>query len=130
MGKTKLSEPAQHVLELAKLDEDGELRFYYVGDEEQAKKYIHRMRVELSRMRNEIRKGNKIPVRFKMIVVKVELKEAPEFFGKGVNKVQVPGTGKTLVVLKKTMPGGNAIKEINAIFDETMVAGEKLHKRG
>lgn len=52
-----------------KLDEH--YTFTYAGTKEEAKKYTHNMRVELSRLRDKIRKMGKQNIHFKFVVVSV-----------------------------------------------------------
>lgn len=52
--------------------EDKKYKFDVLGDGAEAKSFVHRMRVELSRLRAELRDRNKQVRPFKMLMVSVE----------------------------------------------------------
>lgn len=92
--------------------EDAEFKFRLHGDSENANKFIHRMRVELSRMRDMVKGAGRVPKEFKMIVVDVNFLAA---------------TNITIVTLQKVEGKVEAIaEEINEIFDD--IAGGAFMK--
>lgn len=73
MKETKeLSEIQTQVLQFMKIATDETpYNFTIKGDAEDAKKYVHRMRVELSRMREELKSRGRVPKSFKMLLLKI-----------------------------------------------------------
>lgn len=68
------SEPKQKVIDFVKStkvveDDNAQSLFQFVlyGTEEDAKRFVHRMRVELSRLRELVRQQNREPREFKMM---------------------------------------------------------------
>ncbi len=92
--------------------EDSEFKFKLRGDTEEANKFIHRMRVELSRMRDVVKDSGRVPKEFKMIVEGIEFLAA---------------TNTSIVTLKKQEGKVEAIaEEINEIFED--IAGGAVLK--
>ena len=74
------------------------------GDEEDAKKFVHRMRVELSRMRDIVKESGRMPKEFKVLTDSIE---------------HNPMDGITLITLRKSVGANAAIAEdLDEIFDE------------
>lgn len=92
--------------------EDAIFKFKLGGDTEAANKFIHRMRVELSRMRDIVKDTGRVPKEFKMIVVDVTFAIA---------------TNTSVITLQKVEGKVEAIaEEINEIFDD--IAGGAVLK--
>ncbi len=84
--------------------EDTEFKFKLHGDTEDANKFIHRMRVELSRMRDVVKDAGRVPKEFKMIVVAVDFSAATNTSAVTLQKVE----GKVEQIAE----------EINEIFED------------
>lgn len=92
--------------------ENAQFQFKLQGDTEAANKFIHRMRVELSRMRDIVKDSGRVPKEFKMIVDSV---------------IFAPGTNTSIITLQKQEGKQEAIaEEINEIFDD--IAGGAILK--
>ena len=79
MALATRSEPKQKVIEFIKTTtvdpekpEASYFQFSIYGTEEDAKRFVHRMRVELSRLREVVRQHNRIPREFKMLAERYE----------------------------------------------------------
>ncbi len=84
--------------------EKGEFKFKLRGDTEDARKFIHRMRVELSRMRDVVKEAGRVPKEFKMIVLDVTFLVA---------------TNTSVITLEKVEGKVEAIaEEVNEIFED------------
>lgn len=84
--------------------EETEFKFKLRGDREDAHKFIHRMRVELSRMRETVKDSGRVPKEFKVLVASVEF---------------TPETNTSLVRLKKQEGKVEQIaEEIDEIFED------------
>jgi len=96
-------------LQTAPQADDKRYTFELPCSEGKAKDYIHRMRVELARLRRKLRdQGNQIR-RFKMLTVSCDA---------------IPGTDTTMIVLQYKDSAVNGLsQELNAIF--TVVASEE-----
>lgn len=81
--------------------DEGEYTFYINGDEHDARNFVHRMRVELSRFRNVIKSRGQVMKPFKILLLEIE-----------ENKDE-----KTKIVLKKSMDGHQVTKDVMEIFD-------------
>ena len=110
-GRIK-SKPKLQVIEFLKeTREMDEYSFVHYGTETEARSFIHRMRVELSRMRDVVREAGRVPREFKMLVVELEYDAVKN---------------QTLVKLRKADGPNTAIaEEINEIFND-IAAGEAL----
>lgn len=86
--------------------------FTITGNESQAQRFVHRMRVELSRMRNHAKAQGRTIRHFKMIIDKVETN--PE------NEKQ------TIITLLRTTSAHNVDDEVDAIMDE-IAGGETIN---
>lgn len=71
----------------------------------EALNFVHRMRVELSRFRDKVRKQARTPKHFKMLYIKSEEN----------------GTEKCTITLKKSLSRNDVSEELDSIFD--VVAG-------
>lgn len=71
----------------------------------EALNFVHRMRVELSRFRDKVRKQSRTPKHFKMLYVRAE----------------PSGTKKCIITLKKSLSRNDVSEELDSIFD--VVAG-------
>ncbi len=74
-----------------------------------AQDFVHRMRVELSRLRDLARKMDKVPKHFKMLFIKAE----------------PLGDGKCSITLRKSLSANNVDNEVNDILDMVSI-GEKI----
>jgi len=74
-----------------------------------AQDFVHRMRVELSRLRDLARKRDKVPKHFKMLYINSESS----------------GDGKCSITVRKTLSANNVDNEVNDILD-MVSSGEKL----
>lgn len=90
-------------LQNAELDKDFE--FAVDIPIEEALQFVHRMRVELSRFRDKVRKQSRTPKHFKMLYIKSDEK----------------GTQKCTITLKKSLSRNDVSEELDSIFD--VVAG-------
>ena len=77
---------------------------------EEALNFVHRMRVELSRFRDKVRKQARTPKHFKMLYIKAE----------------ESGTEKCIITLKKSMSRNDVSEELDSIFD-IVAGGPKLN---
>ncbi len=77
---------------------------------EEALNFVHRMRVELSRFRDKVRKQDRIPKHFKMLYV---------------GAIE-SGTEKCVITLKKSMSRNDVSEELDSIFD-VVAGGPKLN---
>jgi len=90
-----------HFLEDVKMDEEFDFRF--VGSMPEAKAYIHAMRVELSRLRDKVRKMGKRNIVFSVVVVSV---------------IRENASGNLLITLKRTQQKENTAAPISsAVLD-------------
>jgi hypothetical protein len=90
--------------------ETSEFKFKLVGDDADAKKFVHRMRVELSRMRDTVKDSGRVPKEFKMRLVSIEI---------GVESAMGKAITKATVTLQKQEGKAEAIaEEMNDIFDD------------
>lgn len=87
-------------------DEKSSFVFKVIGNAAIADKFIHRMRVDLSRMRDLARQMGKVTRHFKMIVESLVYDEE---------------TGHTTVTLKRTTSALNVDNEVSELFDELTV---------
>ena len=76
----------------------------------EALNFVHRMRVELSRFRDKVRKRDRTPKHFKMLYIKAE----------------ASGTKKCIITLKKSMSRNDVSEELDSIFD-VVAGGSKLN---
>jgi len=87
--------------------------FEYYGTEQEARAQVHRMRVELSRLRQLVREHYKqTPVPFRMLVVKLDERNVQDADG----TVTV-----TTVYLQKTGAEFKLMRELTRIFDEISI---------
>jgi len=96
---------------LQKADMDVDYDFIVDIPNSEALAFVHRMRVELSRLREKVRQRNRVPKSFKMLFVKSE-----------------PVSGSNLrckITLKKSLSRDDVSGEIDEIFD-LVAGGEKL----
>lgn len=92
--------------------EETDFKFKLRGDSEDAHKFIHRMRVELSRMRDVVKNSGRVPKEFKMIVADV-------LFDLGTNT--------TIITLQKQEGKVEQIaEEVDEIFED--IAGGAIIK--
>lgn len=80
---------------------ESEHEFFVKGSVEDAKSFVHQMRVELSRFRDMIKQQGKVPRHFKMLLVSVTAQ--PELSGCNV-------------VLKKTTSSHDFSNELEDVF--------------
>jgi len=76
----------------------------------QAESFVHRMRVELSRLRDQVRKRNRVPKVFKMMFI---------------NAMSI-NENKCSIILRRTTSPNDVTNEIDEIFD-VIAGGEKIH---
>ncbi len=81
------------------------------GTLSQATRYVHRMRVELSRMRQLVKNRGRAPIPFKMILM--DIQQQPIF------------PPRSIITLERSYAGQHIAKEINAIFDQ-LSDGEQI----
>lgn len=84
-------------------EDNAQFAFTIHGDEKQAAKFVHRMRVELSRMRDVIRQQGRIPKPWKMMFV---------------SAVANPLEGTVTITLQKSFRHRVEHEAIREIFDE------------
>ena len=112
MTATSRSMPKKMMIKfIQKTVETPEFKFKLHGSEEDAKRFVHRMRVELSRMRDIVRDSGRVPKEFKVLLHNLE----PD-----------PLEGVTTITLLKTK--GRTLQiadEVREIFDD-IAEGEKL----
>ena len=113
MSNNTKSQPKLMVINfLRSTREETEFKFKLRGDSEDARKFIHRMRVELSRMRETVKDSGRVPKEFKVLVSSVEF-----------NNV----TNTSLVTLKKQVGEVEQIaEEVDEIFED--IAGGAIIK--
>ena len=105
------SEPKQKVIDFVKstkVDPNNTalslFQFAIHGTEEDAKRFVHRMRVELSRLRELVRQQNREPREFKMLVSRYTYER---------------GVHQTTITLQRTEGRSEIVDpEIAAIFDD------------
>lgn len=85
--------------------------FVYDGNKEAAEKFVHRMRVELSRLRKMLKSRGRKTALFKVLIVKMDEHEMP-----GGEKI------RTTVVLKKS---GTAVVQIDENLKDALDAIER-----
>ena len=91
--------------------EQADFTFRIRGDREDARRFVHRMRVELSRMRDTVKDSGKVPKEFKVLCEDITF-----------DAMEVIST----ITLKKAE--GNVVRiaeEVNEIFDE-LAGGAKI----
>ena len=84
--------------------------FRYIGSKVKAEQFVHRMRVELSRLRNKVKATGRVPRPFKTIIVSITPDPKKE--------------GSHIVVLKKTMHRYDPSSQIDEVFED--LAGGSL----
>lgn len=94
-------------LKNAVLDEDYSFPVDIPNDE--AINFVHRMRVELSRFREKVKRSNRTPKSFKMLLI-----------GSVKN-----GDNKCIITLRKSQSSHDVSNEIDEIFD-TIAGGKQL----
>ena len=105
------SEPKQKVIEFVKsttVDTSNVaaslFEFAIHGSEEDAKRFVHRMRVELSRLRELVRQQNKTPREFKMLATKYHYDR---------------DIGQTTIILQRSEGRLEVVDpEVAAVFDD------------
>ena len=80
--------------------------FEIKGTQRDAERFVHRMRVELSRLRNEVKRRQRIPRPFKMLL----------------HSINVMGVHQQ-VTLRKTIDANDVSSDVDEIFDD--IAGGK-----
>ena len=110
-NKTR-SQPKQMMIRFIKETiKKQDFTFRLRGDESDAKRFVHRMRVELSRMRDTVKESGRVPKEFKVLLHDV---------------VHEPMEGVTTIVLRKSE--GKTVQiaeEVNEIFDD-IAGGERI----
>lgn len=84
--------------------------FELEGTQRNAERFVHRMRVELSRLREEVKRRNLIPRPFKMLLQKIEF-------------VPNAAINTQKITLLKVTDANDVSSDIDDIFDE--IAGGK-----
>ena len=109
--KTK-SQPKQMMIKFIKETvQNPEFQFRLRGNEDDAKRFVHRMRVELSRMRDVVRESGRVPKEFKVLLHEIDFDPM-----QGISTITLIKTeGKTIHIAE----------EINEIFDD-LASGEMI----
>lgn len=116
------------MLEFIKVPDNDYYEFVYAGNKFEAKKFIHRMRVELSRARGMATAAGKALKIFKMNIKKIEeftgeIDAIDERSGKEVRRK----IKKCNIKLQKAIPGsGEVQKEIQSFFKDITVEGNVI----
>lgn len=116
MAKPTTSEAKLKVIKFIENTKPGEqeiFKFDHEGDLHKAEKFIHRMRVELSRMRKYIRDRGKTIKAWKMIVVSIEKSEEK------INHM-------TITLKRTTSESQEVFNQVDNILDE-LEGGNKLN---
>jgi hypothetical protein len=93
-------------------EENEEYVFSVNGNEEAARRFVHRMRVELSRMRGYVKRRGRAIKHFKMIIVGFETN---------------PDNAKqTIVTLRRTVSNDNVDADVDAILDNGLAGGQLI----
>ena len=71
-GKTTSQAKKMMIKFLEHTREQSEFSFKIKGTSEDAEKFVHRMRVELSRMRDIVKSSGRVPKEFKMLTDEIE----------------------------------------------------------
>lgn len=109
-GKTK-SEPKRIMIEFIRATANGNsiFKFRLRGGETEARNFVHRMRVALSRMRDIVKQSGRVPKDFKVLLHDIDFD---------------PDTGVSTVTLRKSEGSDIHITaEVEEIFDD--IAGGK-----
>lgn len=77
------------------------------GDESEAKRFIHRMRVELSRMRDRVKEAGRIPKEFKMLIIDLTF-----------DSMDGPAGVTTVVLQKHEGKNVGIAEDMDEIFDD------------
>lgn len=113
----QLTLPKQRVKEFCKTGYEEPFVFEYRGTKSDAEKFIHKMRVELSRLRGKVREQGYIPTPWKMILISIE----------EITKLDENKQSSKLcrVTLKKTKKGVQALEDLSEIMDLVQVVGQR-----
>lgn len=82
----------------------------------EALNFVHRMRVELSRFREKVRKQSRVPKHFKMFYISATDKD---------DKGNHLGDNRCIITLRKSQSRNDVSEELDEIFD-TIAGGNKL----
>jgi hypothetical protein len=91
--------------------ETPDFSFRIRGDLDDAKKFVHRMRVELSRMRDTVKDSGRVPKEFKVLMGELNFD-----FGEGITTIELKKSeGRTVEIAE----------DVQEIFDD-LAGGERL----
>lgn len=113
MPKT-ISSPAKlQVIDFIKTAKDGEeYSFILAGNHRFAEKFVHRMRVELSRLREKVKERNRVVRPFKVLLKSI---------------IYCQQTNKCTIVLLKSVGDNDVSGEVDDIFDK-LAGGNRIEQ--
>ncbi len=113
MSKKTKSQAKLRMIDLVKTTKDNDFYMFAIeGDFANAEAFVHRMRVELSRMRAQVKIRGFVPRPFKIMLIELLEDESKE-------------TRKTKIRLQRVPEGGTRVSEdIDNIFSE--IAGGEI----
>ena len=103
------SAPKLKLIEFIKTTKEGEFFEFTLAETTDAVKFVHRMRVELSRLRSKLIEMGKVASHFKMMLEKIEVKD-----------------GKQVVTLKRTTSANDVTAEVSEAL-AGLTVGDKIN---
>ena len=129
MATKRESDAWLKMLEFIKTNDDGVFEFIHPGNKQEAKDFVHRMRVELSRARKMAKRRNKTLKIFKMNIIDIEeFLDDVEVIDEQTGEEVTRKMKKSNVKLHKAIPGSGDIQnEIQDFFKDITVEGEQVN---